>query len=180
METMEKTKDKLLPVLVDENLHYRMARFMYSANYAKWNGRLWLDRVPLLFGVWHPYKQLVHTVFKVFFPIFANVESTSEPRAGSLAVCSHKLLFHEKVIASLLLAAPRVEAELLSGVAAGQLAYQQAMHEWEVATAEGLTGSPVLKPVAATRLVVLKGLLALLKTWVPLIFWVGYSVRQCS
>ena len=51
METVEKTKDKLLPVLVDENLHYRMAWFMYSANYAKWNGRLWLDRVPLLFGV---------------------------------------------------------------------------------------------------------------------------------
>ena len=40
METVEKTKDKLLPVLVDENLHYRVARFMYNVNNATWNGRL--------------------------------------------------------------------------------------------------------------------------------------------
>ena len=170
MDTVEKIKDKLLPVSVAENLHHRMARLIYNAKYTKWNGQVWLDRVPLLFGVWHPHKQLANTVFKVFFSIFANPGSTSEPRAGSLVVCSHKLLFHEKVFASLLLAAPHVDAELLSGVAAEQQAYQQAMHEWEVATAEGLTGSPVPKPVPATRLVVLKWVLALLKTWVPLVF----------
>ena len=54
------------------------------------------------------------------------------------------------------------------------------MHEWEVATAEGLTGPPVPKPMPAIRLVVLRGLLALLKIKVPLISWVGYNMRQCS
>ena len=43
-----------------------------------------------------------------------------------------------------------------------------------------LTGSLLPKPRPATRLVVLNGLLAVLKTWVPVIFWVGYSVQQCS
>ena len=51
METVGKTKEKVLPVLVAENLHYHMARFIYNVHYTKWNGRLWLDRVPLLFGV---------------------------------------------------------------------------------------------------------------------------------
>ena len=109
-------------------------------------------------------KQLVHTVFKVFLPNFANLESTSGPWVGSLAVCSHQLLLHEKVIAAILLAASRFDAELLSALATEQLAYQQSMHEWEVTTTEGLTGSPLSKPLPAIKLVVLKGLLALLKT----------------
>ena len=40
-----------LPLLIDENIHYRVARLLYGAPYRGWNVAKKLKNVPLLYGV---------------------------------------------------------------------------------------------------------------------------------
>ena len=48
-----------LPLLVDENIHCRILKLAYSVTYAESNVPLYLNRTPILYGVWHPYKYAV-------------------------------------------------------------------------------------------------------------------------
>ena len=51
--------------------------------------------------LWHPYKYLVKTIYKVFFPVFVLLE-LPEAAPGNRAVAQRKLLHLEKLFASLL------------------------------------------------------------------------------
>ena len=95
----------VLPLLVDEKIHYSVCRLMYSRSYSEYNVTGWLHHIPLLYGVWHPYKQTLHLTYRRFFPLFGLLETTGEPRLGARVPCYRKVLFVEKVCAALLLAA---------------------------------------------------------------------------
>ena len=91
-----------MPLVVDENIHYRMLKFMHAQSSAAYDVRLWLRDLPVLYGVWHPYKYCVLAVYRTFFPIFALLETTS-PLIGKEIGGTRKVLHIEKLVACLLL-----------------------------------------------------------------------------
>lgn len=93
----------VMPVLVDEKIHYTLLRMMHSRLFEGHDMLLWLHKVPLIYGVWHPYKQAVHLVYRQFFPIFGLLETTGVVQPGQLATCHRKLLYMEKMVLSVLL-----------------------------------------------------------------------------
>ena len=101
-----------LPLLVDEKIHYTLGRMMYSQSHAARDAISWLAEVPLLYGVWHPYKHTLHVLHRAFFPLFALLESAGSPHIGQVFSCQRKVAYLEKLYAALLLAAPRVRTFL--------------------------------------------------------------------
>ena len=62
--------NRVLLLLVDENIHYRILKLLYGAkNQRTWNMRAYLRYVPVVYGVWHAYKFVVTHTFRVFWPI---------------------------------------------------------------------------------------------------------------
>jgi hypothetical protein len=59
----------LVPVLVDENIHYRTLKLLYGQKMAQWRVPEALRHVPLLYGVWHAYKFCVTHVARRFYPL---------------------------------------------------------------------------------------------------------------
>ena len=94
-----------LPFLVDEKVHYAVMRMMHSPLLGSVDMLAWLHRVPLVYGVWHPYKQCVVVVYRTFYPIFALLECTGRVTVGAELRVNRKLLYMEKVLAGLLLCA---------------------------------------------------------------------------
>ena len=64
-DTAQQT-NRVLPLLVDENIHYRILKLLYGAKNQRWNMRAYLRYVPLVYGVWHAYKFVVTHTFRVF------------------------------------------------------------------------------------------------------------------
>ena len=40
-----------MPLLVDQNIHYRLLKLVYSLSYAKFNVPMFLNRIQVLYGV---------------------------------------------------------------------------------------------------------------------------------
>ena len=59
-----------LPVLVDMKIHAQLLRFIYGSKFTSIDCSTHLERIPLFYGVWHPYKDCVHIIFGRFFPVF--------------------------------------------------------------------------------------------------------------
>ena len=51
--------NRVLPLLVDENIHYRILKLLYCAKNQRWNMRAYLRYVPVVCRVWHAYKFVV-------------------------------------------------------------------------------------------------------------------------
>eukprot|EP00667_Euglena_gracilis_P020534 EG_transcript_22263 len=96
-----------LPLLVDENIHYRILRLLYSAPALRFRMGEHLANVPLLYGIWHAYKHTVTVVYRAFFPVLAHLEvpvGAGGSRQLTTSLRSHrKVLYMEKLFASLLL-----------------------------------------------------------------------------
>ena len=107
---------KSMPLLVDEKVHYALMRMMHSRMLRDFNVGGWLQQLPLLYGVWHPYKQAVAVVYRTFFPIFGLLDCTGRVVEGSTVRVKRKLLYMEKVVAAVLLCSksmlPRVASAL--------------------------------------------------------------------
>ena len=54
----------VVPVLCDENIHYRICKMMYGEKTTGWNVRLFLRSQPILYGFWHAYKFCVTQTFR--------------------------------------------------------------------------------------------------------------------
>ena len=109
---LQEHSQQVLPVLCDENIHYRLLRLMYLAPLQGWDvGRL-LSRVPLVYGVWHGYKHTLTVMYRAFFPLLANLECTGAPVVGSRLCGKRRIVTMEKMVACLLLARPRVQDRL--------------------------------------------------------------------
>ena len=55
------------------------------------------------------------TIYRIFFPVFALLEHP-DAVAGTVAVAHRKLLYIEKIFATLLIAAPRLSGQLKTQV----------------------------------------------------------------
>ena len=115
LRSVQRHTRRSLPVLVDMNIHYRVLKFMHGESTGKYDFRQWLCSLPVLYGVWHPYKYCVLQVYRVFYPIFALLEH-GNVADGDHFHCVRKVLHIEKVVCSLLLVrhslVPAIEAEL--------------------------------------------------------------------
>jgi hypothetical protein len=101
-----------MPLLVDENIHYRLLRMMHAEGTQDYDVRDWLSRIPLLFGIWHGYKHTLMVLYRAFFPLFALLECIGEPVVGQVPRCERKVLYLEKLFGTLLVAGQVVMAQL--------------------------------------------------------------------
>ena len=61
--------NRVFPLLVDENVHYRIPKLLYGAKNQGLNIGANLQYVPVVYGVWHAYRFVVTHTFWVFWPI---------------------------------------------------------------------------------------------------------------
>ena len=99
--------NRVLPLLVDKNIHYRLLKLLYDAKNQRWNMRAYLRYVPVVYGVWHAYNFVVTHTFRVFWPILTYLRK-GLLRPGSTILSYPKLIVMEKTIAALMLATPRI------------------------------------------------------------------------
>jgi hypothetical protein len=104
-----------LPLLVDEKVHYAVMRMIHSPVLGAMNVSAWLQHIPLVYGVWHPYKQCVMVVYRTFLPVFALLECTGRTTAVSIKP-KRKLLYLEKMVAALLLCAREIIPLVMNGL----------------------------------------------------------------
>ena len=78
------TPAKVVPLLCDVNIYYRVMKFLYSESYVALDVHTWLKRMPLIFGKWHLYKQTIITVYHSFFPIFGTPAAPFQPKLSHL------------------------------------------------------------------------------------------------
>ena len=115
-----------LPMLVDENIFYRLLKFMHGTSTREFDCRLWMSSLPLLYGVWHPYKYCLLSVYRAFFPLFALLETTDI--AEDRVINGKRRILHiEKSVASLLLLRHK-NSELASNALRGDAAACSTTH----------------------------------------------------
>ena len=106
-----------LPVCVDMKIHYELLKYLYGQSYTPWNFQLPWSSLPLIYGVWHPYKHMITILYRNFMPIICMMGRVPTDLKEVDAVPTKvKLLHMEKTILALCLSAgtyvPRVEAKL--------------------------------------------------------------------
>ena len=94
---------RAVPLLVDEKVHYALCRLLFNRGYQRWSVATMLKDVPLLYGAWHPYKHCLTLVYRRFFPVLALLETQHVPTANTTFKASRRVMFMEKMFASLLL-----------------------------------------------------------------------------
>ena len=173
-----------LPLLVDENIHYRVARMLYGKPYVHWAVGGLLREVPLLYGVWHAYKHTLTIVYRTYFAVLAHLDCTGQPPSRGPVTNKRRVLFMEKLFAALYL----LRREMLRLV---QERLRQHAPGTGTRTAEGVSSSadrprgdgppsdPEDAPSASGR-VLQVAVRDLLDFYVPAMVRIGFLVRQCT
>ena len=152
--------NRVLPLLVDENIHYRILKLLYGAKNQRWNMRAYLRYVPVIHGVWHAYKFVVTQTFRVFWPILTYLRK-GLLRLGSTILSYPKLIVIEKPIAAVMLATTRT--------------LRPYRRKAQAATA--ISGRDTAH---ANRAAVANAVLYLLSEWCTLLLYLGHVVRECN
>lgn len=148
--------DRVLPLLVDEKIHYQVAKMLYSKNYVHYDVHAFLKNQPLVYGIWHPYKYAMTLTYRRFFPLFvALIHGSSLPDVRDQPSFP-KVRYLENLFAGLLIAAFTYKGSIANLV-------------------ENLPVGPV--PVTMRHKLV-RGLHSLLYEYVPAIFMLGFLVRE--
>ena len=173
-----------MPLLVDENIHYRLLRMMHSEGSEGFDVAGWLRRIPLLFGIWHGYKHTLVVVYRAFFPLFALLECTGEPVVGQIPRCERKVLYLEKLFGALLVAGAVVLSHLETRLGLVRERYRQQCqirgNQGSCRNYDTISGWDNYLPTGSVELRVLSGLHTLLTKYLPLVFSLGYRVRRCA
>ena len=154
----------LMPLLVDENIHYRIARLLYGPALVRYNLNEYLREVPVLYGVWHAYKHTLSVLYRAYFPVFALLEVTERPREGGAFSTHRKILAMEKMLAAMLVSKGAMLRVICD-------AYVR-VHPADAASSSTDANEH-------ERACVFEGLRQLLDFWVPAVFHLGLKVRQC-
>ena len=155
MDTAQQT-NRVLALLVDENIHYRILKFLYEAKNQRWNMRAYLGYIPVVYGVWHAYKLVGTQTVRVFWPILTNLQKGLLP-PGSTILSYRILLVMEKNIAALMLAT--------SGIL-------RPYHR-KVQAATAISGRDTAH---ANRAAMANAVFHLLSEWCPLLLYLGHLV----
>jgi hypothetical protein len=118
VRTLQRHVGRVLPLLVDEKVHYSTMRLLYAPAHWSLDVHGWLRQVPVIYGSWHPYKHTLTLLYRWFLPVFTALELRQPPPVGSTFKASRKVVFMEKMVAGLLLAAHTVRAEVSRALAA--------------------------------------------------------------
>ena len=102
----------VMPLPMDENIFYRLAKFMYSRTYNPFKSLEHYATLPMLYGCWHPYKYVCTMIHRKFFPILGNL-GHQVPAVDEEIICHLKLLHIEKQFCALLLATHNVEDRIV-------------------------------------------------------------------
>ena len=93
-----------------------------------------LRHVPILYGVWHPYKHMLWVVHRTYFPIIAQLESLGEPQPGQRVVAHRRVANMERLFGGLLIAGYSVRDGLVVRLRSREAAVQ--------ATADAVSADP--------------------------------------
>ena len=125
-----------LPVLADENVWYRTAKLVYGREAQAWDVAGALGRLPPLYGVWHPYKLVVNTVYRRFLPLLLYFQDGTLPTDGRPVSTVSDLQTLERWLGGLLLVSR--EATTRAGALCDELRRRLPELEaaWDAADAE--------------------------------------------
>ena len=149
---------QVMPLLMDENIFYRLAKFMYSRTYNPFKLAEHYATLPMLYGCWHPYKYVCTMIYHKCFPILGYL-GQQVPVVNEEIMCHPKLLHIEKQFCALMLATHNVEDRIV--------------HK-ETSIMQFLEAARKLP------LVWLTGLKNLLHFYIPGAFLLGNLVRDCN
>ena len=152
----------ILPFLVDENIHKRCLKLLYSNRTQRWNWHEKLKRTPVLYGCWHPYKYLVTNVWRRFHSLFVYF-CFGRLGMGKTIGSYPKLRVMERIIAGILKFAPHFLRQL-----------RRRAKRLQAVANHGGTAMDQLKSE------VCKAMVNLLQNWYPLVLYCGFLVRQCN
>jgi hypothetical protein len=116
----ERTECNVSPVLVDENVHYRLLKVAWSAPFVQWDVPRLLQCIPPLFGLWHAYKYCVIQVARQFHSCLWYCVRGTQP-AGAQVPTSPPLRTYELVVAAILQAPASLREEM-----------GRVQHSWDV------------------------------------------------
>ena len=149
-----------MPVLCDENIHYRICKMMYGEKTTGWNVRLFLRSHPTLYGFWHAYKFCVTQTFCSFWPIVTFFRK-GLLRSGDTVPCFPKLITMEITVGALLL-----------GMGPHIRRLNRKCHSLRLArpvSRRGRLGYAVCKAIQV-----------LLTQYCPMLLYLGHLVGQCN
>ena len=150
----------VVPVLCDENIHYRICKMMYGEKTTGWNVRLFLRSHPILYGNWHTYKFCVTQTFRSFRPIVTFFRK-GLLRSGDTVPYFPKLITIEITVGALLLGMGPHIRRLNRKCRSLQLA------------CPANRGSRL-------RYAVCKAMQVLVTQYCPMLLYLGHLVRQCN
>ena len=153
-----------LAMCVDMKIHYELLKHLYGQRYTSWNFQLHWSSLPLIYGVWHPYKHMITMLYRNFMPIICLIKrGHTDFKEGDAVPTKVKLLHMEKTILALGLNAatypPRVQAKVDAFAVAAQ-------------------NGPLTDMQSKSKELLL-GLKVLLKKCCPAAFRIGVLVRDC-
>ena len=168
---------RVLPLLVDKNIHYRVLRLLYSTSLLKWDVACVLKQVPLIYGIWHAYKHTLVVVFRAYLPLLAQLECTGEPSVGARVSSTRRVLYLEKLFAILLVLRDNTEDILQE-----QLRRVEAAIPRNRASNTDASSSSTADAVSVLqqKRQMLLALRQVLTFWAPALFRLGFMVRQCT
>ena len=186
---------QVLPMLVDENIYYRVAKWMYSSTYQTVAIQEKMVNIPLMYGVWHAYKFTCLHVHRMFFSIFTFLDR-GVLEDGEQMHCVQKLAYIERMVAALLLLAdeflPQIDAQIArlqvfqAGVQTRRAQNRRAARDDDAAEVDvmrSLFGTRMRGGegvMLLSRLVFLKQLRLLMSDYCNALFGIGYNVRTCT
>ena len=150
----------VVPVLCDENIHYRICEMMYGEKTTGWNVRPFLRSHPILYDFWHAYKFCVTQTSRSFWPIVTFFRNDLL-HSGDTVPCFPKLITMEITVGALLL-----------GMGPHIRRLNRKCHFL------GLT-RPVNRR-GRLRYVVCKAMQVLSTQYCPMLLYLGHLVRQCN
>ena len=148
----------VMPLLMDQKIFYRLARFIYSRTYNPFNLSEHYATLPLLYGCCRPYKYVCTMIHHKVFPLLGYI-GQQVPALDGKIMCQLKLLHIQKQFCALLLATSKVEDRIVN------------------------KETSIMQFPAASRklpLVWSTGLKNLLHFYIPAAFLLGNLVRHCN
>ena len=133
-----------MPLLVDENIAYRIQKLCYAEPLQSWAVRDHLRDLPVLYGVWHPYKYVVDVVYRQFLSLWVYL-LRGTVAVGDASPSKVKLRTQEMWLGAMLLlpasdrmAVHQLAVHLMKDLAIVDLRLQQLTQQWHRRQAGGV------------------------------------------
>ena len=181
-----------LPLLMDENIHYRLMKWMYGRSMVKYSVRENMPPIVCIYGVWHAYKFLCLHLHREFFQHFVCLEQ-GQIEPGIMVSSIQRLPYIERAVAALWVAGGPL-LSLLDKEIQNIRSYYAGVQTRKV-TCQTTPGAPGLADTTwltdlseelcdvpyrvSSRLRFLYELRILISDYCPAVFAVGFKVREC-